>query len=455
MRASVFPYLYKEMAGTLSDDILDLHRRYGEVVRVAPHELSFANAAAWDDIYSQKQNLGRDTRFYSVPEKHLASVDLQKGNIVRRALQPGFSDRSRRDQEPAIMSYVDLLVRRLHERCGKRATPLDMVPWYDFTTFDIHSDLALGETFGCLEKSGYHPWVMDTFQLSRAGRFLRLLNYFPRLKKLLFFLVGKSARKRSREHSELPRTKLLKLMDGSKEERSDLIGNLIKRKDDLGLSMEELQANAIILVRAGAETTATALSGLTYYLLTNAEALEKATLEVRSTFKDECEITFSSVCRLNFLQACMNEALRLYPPISVGMPRVTPREGVLICGHYVPGDTTVTINQWALYHQDSLFRDPFNFHPERFLGDPQYASDNLHALQPFLVGPRACFGRALATAVIRTVFARLLWNFDLRISDESRSWIDQKIFLVREKGPLKVYLTPRGLEASTAQELAI
>ncbi|KAJ6037980.1 uncharacterized protein N7446_012256 [Penicillium canescens] len=54
--------------------------------------------------------------------------------------------------------------------------------------------------------------------------------------------------------------------------------------------------------------------------------------------------------------------------------------------------------------------------------------------------------QSLATAVIRTVFARLLWNFDLRISDESRSWIDQKIFLMREKGPLKVYLTPRGLE---------
>jgi hypothetical protein len=233
MRASVFPYLCKEMTGTLSGDILDLHRRYGEVVRVAPHELSFANAAAWDDIYSQKQNLGRDTRFYSVPEKHLASVDLQKGNIVRRALQPGFSERSRRVQEPTIMSYVNLLVRRLHERCGGGATPLDIVPWYDFTTFDIHGDLALGETFGCLEKSDYHPWVRDTFQLSRAGRFLRLLNYFPRLKKLLFVLVGKSARQRSREHTELPRTKLLKLMDGSKDGRSDLIGNLIKRKDDL------------------------------------------------------------------------------------------------------------------------------------------------------------------------------------------------------------------------------
>ena len=102
--------------------------------------------------------------------------------------------------------------------------------------------------------------------------------------------------------------------------------------------MEELLANAIILVRAGAETTATALSGLTYHLLTNAEALEKATLEVRSTFRDEYEITFSSVCRLNFLQACMNEALRLYPPIAVGMPRVSPRGGALICGHYVPED---------------------------------------------------------------------------------------------------------------------
>ncbi|KAF5531048.1 cytochrome P450 [Fusarium mexicanum] len=393
MRASVFPYLYKELVGTLSDDILDLHRHYGEVVRVAPHELAFANTKAWDDIYNQKPSFGRDARFYSSADKHLASVDREKGDMVRRALQPGFSERSRRAQEPIIMTHIDLMIRRLHDKCEGGETPLDMVSWYDFTTFDIQSDLAFGETFGCLEASRYHAWVSDTFKLSRAGRLLRLLNYVPRLKRILFLLVGKSAEKQLKEHTKVPRLKLMKLIDGSKEERPDLIRNLIQRKEDLGLSMEELQANAMILVRAGAETTATALSGLTFYLLTNTVALQKVTLEIRSAFKDEHEITFTSTGHLKFLQACINEALRLYPPISIGMPRVTPHAGALICGHYVPGDTTVSVNQWALYHQESLFRDPFNFHPERFFGDPQYASDDLHALQPFLVGPRACFGK--------------------------------------------------------------
>ncbi|KAF5641179.1 cytochrome p450 [Fusarium sp. NRRL 25303] len=436
------------MVGTLSDEILALHGRYGDVIRVAPHELAFANAKAWDDIYNQTHKMGRDARFYTSAEKHLASVDQVRGKMVRRALQPGFSERSRRDQEPIIMTYIDLLIQRLREKCGDGTAPLDMVSWYEFTTFDIQSDLAFGETLGCLEESHYHAWVRDTFKLSRAGRFFRLLNYFPRLKEILFLMVGKVAQKRRREHTKVPRLKMLKLMDGSKAERSDLIGNLIKRNDDLGLSMEELQANAIILVRAGAETTATALSGLTYYMLTNTMTLLKATLEVRTAFKNEREITFTSASRLRILQACINEALRLYPPISVGMPRVTPPEGVLICGHYVPGNvirpvTTVSVNQWALYHQESVFKDPFNFHPERFLGDLQYANDDLHALQPFLIGPRACFGKALAVAEISTIFSRLLWNFDLRISDESRDWIDQKIFLMREKGPLKVHLTPR------------
>lgn len=46
-----------------------------------------------------------------------------------------------------------------------------------------------------------------------------------------------------------------------------------------------------------------------------------------------------------------------------------------------------------MYHQSALYKDPFLFRPERFMGDPRYASDNKEALQPFHVGPRSCIGR--------------------------------------------------------------
>lgn len=160
-----------------------------------------------------------------------------------------------------------------------------------------------------------------------------------------------------------------------------------------GLTIEKLQANSSILIIGGSETTATLLSGVTYFLLTNPDCLRKLTEEVRSTFKAESEINFTTVSQLPYMLACLDEALRMYPPVPIGLPRVVPRGGASICGHYVPEGSIVAIWQWALYHNENFFKDPFGFHPERFLGDPEFEGDRRDAFQPFHVGARNCLGR--------------------------------------------------------------
>lgn len=75
---------------------------------------------------------------------------------------------------------------------------------------------------------------------------------------------------------------------------------------------------------------------MTFLLLTNRFALDKLTVEIRSAFKFEDEIDFLSVSALPYLLACLDEALRMYPPVPMGLPRVTPKGGATICGNYVP-----------------------------------------------------------------------------------------------------------------------
>ena len=75
---------------------------------------------------------------------------------------------------------------------------------------------------------------------------------------------------------------------------------------------------------------------MTFLLLTNVEALERVKREVRSAFSSEKEITLLSVNNLPYMLACINEALRLYPPIPSGLPRYTPSGGAVIAGHDVP-----------------------------------------------------------------------------------------------------------------------
>lgn len=91
------------------------------------------------------------------------------------------------------------------------------------------------------------------------------------------------------------------------------------------------------MLLAGSETTATTLSGATYLLLSRPEVLARLTEEVRSSFKSFDDITITSVNKLPYLQAVLNETLRFYPPLSSGMVRVVPSGGAEIAGHDVPG----------------------------------------------------------------------------------------------------------------------
>jgi len=105
-----------------------------------------------------------------------------------------------------------------------------------------------------------------------------------------------------------------------------------------------------ILVVAGSETTATLLCGATFLLLQNPEALKRATDEVRSTFKSGAEITLTSVNGLTFMLACLNEALRMYPPVTVGLPRRIPAGGGTVAGMAVPENVSRPAGQ-----QESIY----------------------------------------------------------------------------------------------------
>lgn len=114
--------------------------------------------------------------------------------------------------------------------------------------------------------------------------------------------------------------------------------NLASNQD---LSVDKLQANAGSLIIAGSETTATALSGVIYFLLTSDPAkLKTLTEEVRSAFKTEEEIDFTSVNKLSYMLACLNEGMRNYATVPGALPRITPPSGVNICDRFVPGNVS-------------------------------------------------------------------------------------------------------------------
>ncbi|CAG7974547.1 unnamed protein product [Penicillium salamii] len=436
-------YSWKAARGTLPFDMLEMHKRYGDIVRIAPDELAFSHPDAWQEIMGHRKGQPEFTKatwFYRPVEDqptHVVNATREQHGRLRRQLAHGFSEKAMRDQEPLIRGYVDLLLERLDGFCTGDSVALS--DWYNFTTFDIIGDLAFGEPFGCLQGSDLDGWIKGIFDAGRLGILLQTLSFFPLLKRALISMAPASMKDAHEKHMRLTQEKMMRRM-GKEEGRPDLIEGLLRKKDELGLTVDELIANAEILIIGGSETTASLLSGVTYLLLTNPHAHNKLKDEVRSTFESQADINLVSVNKLSYMLACLDEAMRMYPPIANGLPRLCPDVGATIMGEHIPPNTFVSVHHWALYRRDDYFKDPNTFHPERFLGDDSFADDRREVLQPFHVGPRNCLGRNLAYSEMRLILALIIFNFDITIEDEARDWINQRNFIMWEKGPLKVRL---------------
>lgn len=129
-----------------------MHQKYGDVVRITPDQLAFANPQAWKDIMGHRPahaaEFEKSPQYYSPIEGspvHIINANKQYHSGLRKSLAHSFSDKKIREQEPIIMRYVKLLMERLHEKSGDDKA-LDISAWYNFTSFDIIGDLAYGES---------------------------------------------------------------------------------------------------------------------------------------------------------------------------------------------------------------------------------------------------------------------------------------------------------------------
>ena len=194
---------------------------------------------------------------------------------------------------------------------------------------------------------------------------------------------------------DLVREKVLRRKERSPT-YTDFMTHLLQAEEKGALEMGDLDSNARVLIVAGSETTATLLSGATWFLLTNPGPMSKLTREIRDSFQKEEDINFNSVNELPYMLACLDESFRLYPPVSGSLSRIVPAQGGMICGEYLPPGTSVSINHFATGRSPLNWERPEEFLPERFEeGEKKSAglNDRREALQPFSYGPRNCIGR--------------------------------------------------------------
>jgi cytochrome P450 len=168
---------------------------------------------------------------------------------------------------------------------------------------------------------------------------LMVVNSLPVVSSLVNFLFGGFILRARQAHFKYSTDRVDRRLS-AQTTRPDIWTQVLRREGDKALSIAEMHANADLFMIAGTETTATLVSGLIYYLLMNPEKMKKLQTELRETFKTREEITMGRLVHLKYLNACIDEGLRIYPPVPVGLPRRTPVGGNAICGEWIPEDAS-------------------------------------------------------------------------------------------------------------------
>ncbi|EED15853.1 benzoate 4-monooxygenase cytochrome P450, putative [Talaromyces stipitatus ATCC 10500] len=332
-----------------------------------------------------------------------------------------------REQEAIIQRYVKKLMEQLTLRSSEG--PQDVIRWFTFTTYDLIRGLLFGEQFGCVEDGEYDPFVQLIRNISKELTMIQMFNITASWERAQRVIATVDRRAKSKTNGK------------------DFLHYILAAMEtDKGID----GFNTFSLRIAGSESSATLLCGFIFYTLTHPTVRQKLITEVRDAFQSEDQIVMANVHHLTYLNAVLQECLRIYPPVAVTLPRVVPDGGEMIDGGYVAAGTTVGVNHFACYHDQRNFHRPNQFLPERWIPSAEdktspFSHDQRNCLQPFSLGPRNCLGKNLAWAEIRLITTHLLYLFD-REPERSvgNRWTErQNVFGFWDKPPLLVHLTPK------------
>lgn len=416
-------------------------------MRTAPDRLSFATPQAYHDIYSHvkhghKRFLKNKWYMANNQEPRITRVrDPQVHAEQRKALSHAFSAKALRDQERIIHQYVNALMNRLNELGEGGNKPIDVTTAWNWLTFDVIGDLAFGEPFDAIRDGSDHWFHLMASTLRRDSTARTMHKYGFLLPLILRFMLPKPVLAAAEDNHRLASEKAHRRIELGDMGRADFFSHIISK-----LTPRDIVGNAEVLLLAGSETTSTTLTSLTFYLLSNPECLQKLNKEVREAFAatGEHAITAESVAQLPYLHGCIEETLRIFPTVTVGLPRDCP--GAVIDGHYVPEGVVVSSEVTSMHLDPRWWKDPDSFRPERWVGEGFAGDDRRRAFQPFSTGPRACLGINMAYLEMKIAVAKLVWRYDLAWGgpkiegDWKENCVDAGLW---RKPPLMVKFHPR------------
>ncbi|KAF8023182.1 hypothetical protein BT93_F0628 [Corymbia citriodora subsp. variegata] len=202
-------------------------------------------------------------------------------------------------------------------------------------------------------------------------------------------------------------------VDGTRSSRTTFIDQMldVQEQDPEFYTNKTIKSLILVMLVAGADTTATTLEWAMILLLNHPEAMRRACDEIESKVGHDRLLEESDLANLSYLQNIVSETMRLYPAAPLLLPHESS-EDTTIGNFHVPRGTMLLVNAWSLHRDPKLWEDAGRFMPERFDGGQE--STEGFKMIPFGVGRRACPGAALGRRAVGLALGALLQCFEWR-----------------------------------------
>jgi cytochrome P450 len=187
---------------------------------------------------------------------------------------------------------------------------------------------------------------------------------------------------------------------------------------DSGIDDQQVAGNVLAMLLAGEDTTANTIAWMIYLLWRNPQALTRANEEVRKTMDATDAPTMEQLNKLDYIEACIHETMRLKPVAPQIMFQAL--HDTTIGDVQIPKDTIIICAMRRDGMREENLANAVTFLPERWIEHSIAEKDVIHAKRlsmPFGAGPRICPGRYLALLEIKMAMAMLLTRFDIENVD--------------------------------------
>ncbi|KAF2165281.1 hypothetical protein M409DRAFT_67515 [Zasmidium cellare ATCC 36951] len=444
---TVLPLFMVHLRGEIYDVFGDLNKKYGPLVRIAPNTLLVSDPEELRKMSAARSPYTRSPWYVAmrvIPgvENVLSTRDENDHDERRKKMASGYSGKENvsleRDIDECVLDLVSLIDSKYISSPPDNIKKMDLARKVQFFTSDIMSKLAFDDKFHDLRDDHDNHGYINEIETMFPNMFCVCT-----VPSLLYFLtnIGVAKLLAPSVKDSFGLGKILAITKKQVAKRFDSDGKPNTTRSDMlssflrhGLTQGEAEQEGVLQLAAGSDTTATGLRSTLLCIISNPRVSARLSAEIedavrsgKATSSKDGIITDEQARILPYLQACIKEGLRWFPPIAGMLAKYTPPEGDTICGFHVPGNVSIGYSASAVHHSPALFGpDEEAFRPERWLtpaqGGDEPSVEKIRAMEKnnellFGYGKYQCLGKSVAAIELNKVVFEMMRRFDMTLKD--------------------------------------